>query len=103
MSEIVHIPVADLLLDADNPRLVGDMTTQQETALALTQQQGDNIVRLAADIVRFGIDPTALLAVVPTGDRRKRYKAIEGNRRLLALRALDTPSLITPVLSPASG
>jgi hypothetical protein len=102
MAEIVQIPIADLLLNNENPRLVGDRTSQQETALALAAQQGDNIVRLAADIVKNGLDPTALLAVVPTGDRRQRYKAIEGNRRLLAIRALDTPSLISPALSAAS-
>lgn len=99
MAEIVHIPISDLLLAHDNPRLAEEQATQQETALSLARQQGDNIVRIAADIVKYGLDPTALLAVVPTGDRRKRYRVLEGNRRLLAVRALDTPSLISPVLS----
>src|SRR4051812_38945393 len=45
MAEIVYIPLADLLLDNENPRLSGDRTSQQEAALDLARQQGDNIVR----------------------------------------------------------
>lgn len=103
MAEIVDIPLSDLLMDGGNPRLPDEVgATQQETATTLAQQQGDNILRLAADIQKNGMDPTTLVAVVPTGDQHKRYKVIEGNRRVLALKALETPSLITPVLSTAS-
>jgi hypothetical protein len=102
MAEVVRIPIVDLLLDSENPRLPGERATQQETALNLAQQQGDNLVRLAQDIVEYGVDPTSLPAVVATKDRRKSYRVIEGNRRVLALRALETPSLISPVLSSAS-
>jgi hypothetical protein len=102
MSSIVTVQVSDLLLDGENPRLVESHTTQQETAINLSRQQGDNIIRLAIDIVKHGLDPTALLAVVATGDARKRYRVLEGNRRILALRALETPSLISSTLSPAS-
>jgi hypothetical protein len=102
MNQIVSIPVSDLLLDGDNPRLTEGHTTQQETALNLARQQGENIVRLANDIVKNGLDPTALPAVVATADARKRYRVVEGNRRVLALLALETPSLIAPVMSPAS-
>ena len=102
MHQIVSVPVSDLLLDGGNPRLVEDYSTQQETALYLAKQQGDNIIRLAADIVKFGLDPTTLPAVIATGDARKRYRVVEGNRRVLALRVLDTPSLISPVMSSSS-
>lgn len=99
MHEHANIPLVDLLLDVENPRLADPQASQQEAALELARQQGDNIIRLAADIVEKGLDPTALTAVVATGDRRKRYKVLEGNRRVLALRAIETPSLIAPVLS----
>lgn len=102
MPEFVQISVADLLLDDGNPRLVETEESQQETALALARQQGDNLIRLAADIVENGLDPTTLPAVVATADRRKRYKVIEGNRRVLALRALETPALVSAVLSTSS-
>jgi hypothetical protein len=102
VNRIFDIALVDLLLDSENPRLVDVQMTQQETALNLARQQGDNIVRLAADIVKFGLDPTTLPAVVATGDTRKRYRVVEGNRRVLALKVLDTPSLIAPVMSQTS-
>ncbi len=102
MADVVEIPVSDLLLDSSNPRLSGTPTNQQETALELAAQQGEALVRLAADIVTKGLDPTNALAVVATGDQRKRYVVMEGNRRVLALRALETPSLVSPVLLPAA-
>jgi hypothetical protein len=103
MHEQANIPLVDLLLDPENPRLAEPQTSQPETALALARQQGDNIMRLAADIVESGLDPTSLTAVAATGDPRKRYKILEGNRRVLALKALETPTLIEPALSaPAS-
>ncbi len=37
-----------------------------------------------------------------SGDTRKRYRVLEGNRRLLAIKALETPTLISPVLSSAA-
>src|SRR4051794_11518663 len=102
MPEIVQIPLPDLLLDNGNPRLVETQESQQKTALAPARQQGDNLIRLATDIVENGLDPTTLPAVVATADRRKRYKVVEGNRRVLALRALETPSLVSAVLSTSS-
>ncbi len=99
MTEIVDIPTIDLLLDGGNPRLETEQAGQQETALSLAAQQGERIVKLAGDIVQHGTDPTTLTAVVAVGDTHKRYKVIEGNRRVLALKALETPSLIAPALS----
>lgn len=100
MAQIVDIPISDLLLDGGNPRLEPDETGQQATALALAEEQGERLIRLAGDVVEHGTDPTALVAVVASGDTHKRYKVIEGNRRVLALKALETPSLVTPVLAP---
>lgn len=102
MYEHVDIPLSDLLLDAENPRLAETQPSQQEVAIELARQQGDNILRLAADIVENGLDPTARTAVVATGDRRKRYRVLEGNRRVLALRALETPSFIAPALTTSN-
>lgn len=100
MAEIVDVLVVDLLLDGANPRLETDQAGQQEMALSLTRQQGDRILKLAEDIVDFGLDPTTLVAVVALGGRLQQYKVIEGNRRVLALKALETPSLVSPALSP---
>jgi hypothetical protein len=100
MPEIVPIPLSDLLLDSGNPRLPAEKQNQQETALALAKDRSDGILRLAEDIVKEGLDPMTLTGVVATGDRRKRYRVVEGNRRVLAIKALEAPSLISAVLRP---
>jgi hypothetical protein len=102
MSTNVDIRLVDLLLDGDNPRLSEPKQSQLDTAAGLAREHGDGIVRLAADIVENGTDPTTLTAVVATKDRHKRYRVLEGNRRVLALRALESPSLISAELSTAS-
>lgn len=102
MPEIVEVPLADLLLDPANARLGEGVTSQTDTALALARQQGGNIIRLAQDIVVNGVDPTNFPAIVATDDQKKRYRVREGNRRILALKALETPALISSVLSKSA-
>lgn len=99
MHELVSIPVVDLILDAGNARLGEEQPSQQAIYHSLAQQQGSRLVELASDIVDRGLDPTTLPAVVATDDRRRRYKVIEGNRRILALKALDNPSIVASGLS----
>jgi hypothetical protein len=98
--ETVSVPVSDLLLDVGNARLGEEQPSQQAVYLTLAQQQGRRLVALAKDIVENGLDPTTLPAVVATGDRRRRYVVVEGNRRILALKALETPSIVSGALSP---
>jgi hypothetical protein len=101
MPEIVDIQLSDLLIDTRNARLKTEQPTQQSALLAIAAQQGGRLIKLAADIVDNGLDPTTLAAVVPTPDQKKRYIVIEGNRRIVALKALETPSLVAPALDSA--
>lgn len=100
MSEVVPIPVVDLILDPANARLGEQQASQQAVYKALAEQQGARLVELASDIVESGLDPTALPAVVATADRRRKYKVIEGNRRILAVKALENPSIVAIGLAP---
>lgn len=100
MPRRVDVPVADMLLDPANARLGQEQPSQQATAVALAKQQGRRLVKLAESITEKGLDPAQLPVVVATTDRRRKYKVIEGNRRMLALKALDTPSLIQSALAP---
>jgi hypothetical protein len=100
MPEMIELAVAQLELDARNPRLGKEFGAQQEVMHALAAQQGSRLVNLARHIVEHGIDPTTLTAVVALSGKGSRYKVVEGNRRLLALRALDSPSIVTPALEP---
>lgn len=96
MPELIEVAVAQLELDPRNPRLGKEQGSQLETAHALAAQQGARLVNLAAHIIEHGIDPTTLTAVVALPGRGHRYKVLEGNRRVLALKALDSPSLVVP-------
>jgi hypothetical protein len=100
MFETVAVPVVDLILDPKNARLGQEQPSQQAIYSALANQQGARIVELARDIVENGVDPITLPAVVATDDRRRRYKVVEGNRRVLALKALDNPAIVTGALTP---
>lgn len=99
MYEARDIAVADLLLDQDNARLGASQTSQPATYLALAKELKGQLVVLAKDIVEQGTtDPTALVAVVEAEGGR--YRVLEGNRRILALKALETPSIVKGGLSP---
>lgn len=95
------IPLADLLLDRSNARLGQEQPDQQSTALALAEQQGRRLIKLAEDIMDHGMDPAQLPVVLATNDKKRRYTVLEGNRRVLALKALETPSRIQAALSEA--
>lgn len=99
MAEIVTVPVSDLLLDTANARLGEDLSSQQAVYLSLAKLQGPKLVALARDVVERGLDPTTMPVVVATTDRHRRYIVLEGNRRILALKALETPSIVTGALS----
>lgn len=99
MNETVKISLSDLILDRSNARLPEAERSEAEARHALADIQGRKLVTLARDIVEHGLDPTALPAVVATTDSKKRYVVLEGNRRVLALKALETPALVIPALS----
>ena len=99
MSQPVTVAVADLLLDEHNARLADEVGSQQQAALALAKKLGKRLVGLAESITEMGLDPAQLISVVATGDRRRKYIVQEGNRRTLALKALETPTLVQPALA----
>lgn len=98
---VKQIAISNLLLDQSNPRLRDEQPSQQATQLALASLVGEQLVNIAEDIVENGLDPTALPAVVPDSSNKRRFRVLEGNRRLLAIKALDTPGIIDSALTPA--
>lgn len=92
------ISVSELLFDLKNPRLKQQPPNQQEAIVAVAEQQGRRLLALADDIAQKGVDPISLTAVVPaeegSGDR---YVVLEGNRRLAAIKAAETPALVEDV------
>lgn len=100
MPRLSPIPVSDLLLDQKNARLGDEQSSQQATIHALAQQQGKRLVKLAESIVDRGLDVAQPFTVVATGDKKRGYTVLEGNRRTLALKALETPTIVQAALTP---
>ncbi|MCT1431627.1 hypothetical protein M3G50_12860 [Brachybacterium muris] len=99
MAELKIIAVSDLRLDQRNARFSFETTTQQMAMDALARDQGRRLVSLAVSIQEEGLDPSQQLMVTPSVGFPGRYDVLEGNRRVLALKALETPTLIEAALT----
>lgn len=86
------VKLHQLRLDQENYRL-GPQATQREAIRAMIEDQGSKLVRLAKDILAMeGVSPGEPIWVVPAGVRGQ-YIVEEGNRRVTALKLLETPAL----------
>lgn len=94
--EVRKVSISSMLLDIGNPRFdpVYDQASAVEGLLSIC---GDKIVKLATDIIKYGVNPTDVL--ICTEEKIESGKTVyivkEGNRRLLAIKALRKPSIIT--------
>jgi hypothetical protein len=96
------IPVASIALDLLNPRL-DEQANQRDALRTIVGQQGDKIMNLAADIVREGVDPSSLAIVTKSEDDPATFVALEGNRRIAALKVLARPELVLDLLAEPGG
>ncbi len=96
MSDPIAVPVTDLLLDEQNPRLAVTNQGQDSTIRAMAESQGNHLLALATDIVDHGLDPSDLFIVMKEGQQR--YVVLDGNRRATALKALASPGLVKDVV-----
>lgn len=94
------VPIADLLLDKENPRLEVQQN-QTEAIVAMAKVQGEKLLRLAKDILQNRLNPADLLFVLPTIDDKKRYIVLEGNRRVASLKIMSTPELLAGAIPAA--
>lgn len=80
-----------LVVDLENFR-IGEHDSVRDAYRAMIEEEGFDLANLAEDIIehRFSPDP---FYVVKHEERDGDYTVIEGNRRLTALRLLETPSL----------
>lgn len=91
MSEIASLPLPDLLIDAENPRLPQPNVGQRDAMRSLAGHEPQKLITLAKDILANGMNIAEFPIVMPLHDDLKRYAVLEGNRRLLALKALENP------------
>ena len=92
MPDPMPLPITDILLDEENPRLATPNQGQRETIRAMASFQGSRLQALATDIVRHGLDPSDLFIVMEVENNR--YVVLDGNRRATALKALENPEIV---------
>jgi hypothetical protein len=83
------IKITDIYLDQENPRFP-PVNSQREAIDVMLADQGDKIVTLALDIYQYGLNPSVRPILFKEEDR---LVDGDGNRRLTALKILETPSL----------
>jgi hypothetical protein len=91
MPHHISVPPADLLIDEENPRLPQPNVGQREAIRGIAKDQNRKLLVLAKDILENGLNPGDLPYVMLRGDERNRYVVLEGNRRMVALKALENP------------
>lgn len=96
-----RIAISQLLLDTQNPRLPEIQETQYHAIKTMANTQGDKIVALAAHVVNNGSNPSSLPIVMPSSDNDGMYYVLDGNRRLAALKLLESPTLAEGILHGA--
>jgi hypothetical protein len=91
---VQEIEVGKLLLDVRNPRhdILG---SQSETLGEIILDQKGKLIKLAKDILDFGINPSELTIVTPSKVGSGKFVVLEGNRRLAALILLSDPAMAT--------
>jgi len=89
---VQEIEVEKLLLDVSNPRhdILGSQT---ETLEGIILDQKGKLIKLAKDILDFGINPSELTIVTPSEVKSGKFIVLEGNRRLAALILLSDPAM----------
>ena len=100
-SKVIYVDVERLLFDLDNPRFPA-LSDQRDALHAFCDDNhAKKTVLLAESIAEMGLNPAELL-IVTRGERKGQYVALEGNRRLAAMKLLSLPSRLpdSPLSKP---
>ncbi|MGE0150479.1 MAG: hypothetical protein AB7R87_24200 [Parvibaculaceae bacterium] len=95
----IELKIEHLVLDNDNPRITHS-DGQQQALQKVIKDQKMKLVRLAESIVERGLSPIEKFMVLEVNQKPKRYIALEGNRRVTALRLLTNPAAMTGLDMP---
>ena len=102
MAEVRQIPLVDILVDVENPRISQPSMGQREAIRGIAaedEQAPRKLVALARHIVQNGLSPTEHMWVMPFKGKEERFVVLEGNRRFAALKGLENPDLFEGVIS----
>jgi hypothetical protein len=93
-----RIPVNQLLVDTQNPRLPEMKLDQDDAIRLMIRTQGSKVFALAQHLANNGTNPASLPIVIPAAENEKKFYVLDGNRRLTALRLLERPELIDGII-----
>lgn len=94
VENLISVNINDIALDIENPRMENSRS-QQEAIHALLLEQKDKMVKIAEDIIQYGLNPSEFPIVINCEDESGyKYIVLEGNRRICALKILMTPNII---------
>ena len=99
MGEQRRVPLRNLLLDPDNPRLPADMQGESQDDLAVHLELGFDALTVAESIASHGFFGSEPLIVIANGSLDK-WIVVEGNRRLTALLGLVDPAVREQFANP---
>jgi len=95
-----EIILSELKVNPENPRYRNSYLTEEEAINALLKEVKKNpkesmkyMLNLIDDIANHGINPTELPIVIPDEEDTGKYKVLEGNRRIAALKILYNAGL----------
>ncbi|MGE5619071.1 MAG: hypothetical protein ACM3US_07410 [Sphingomonadaceae bacterium] len=95
---ILEIPLANLLVNCENPRY-DPQPSQREAIAAIATDEPSKLVALAEDILEKGLNPSELIMVAPA-EQPGMYNVQEGNRRIVALKLAACPQLLDSIDLP---
>jgi len=94
MADRKTLKVSNLLVNHENPRFDNPADNQREAIKHMVDEQKVRIVKLATDIVEFGLNPLEQICVTPTDDDDI-YRVLEGNRRVTTLKLIQNPDILS--------
>lgn len=97
----MNLSIDKLLLDSENPR-IGGAESQRDALQKILDDQEEKLFALAEHIVDEGLSPIDRLLVLREKEGSDRFIALEGNRRVAALKILVNPHMLTSLQTKAS-
>lgn len=92
MEEIRYFELSELKVDQNNFRL-GSFRSQRDAIRAMLTRHKSKLLPLAKDILEVGLSPGEPIWVAPDPESSGKYIVMEGNRRITALKVMNSPAL----------
>ena len=93
MPEFKQIALSELEIDRQNPRLPSSLKGADEDDIIKYLIRRTNIAELVTSIGENDFFPGEAIVVTPSKGTPGKYTVLEGNRRLTALKLIQTPAL----------